>query len=43
MYQIEIDFENNDNIDAQTKCIVCLYDNDCKYAQKQENKAKNEK
>ena len=43
MYQIEIEFENNDNIDAQTKCNECLYDNECKDAQKQENKAKNEK
>ena len=43
MYQIEIDFENNNNSGLQTKCSECLYDNECKDAQKQENEAKNEK
>ena len=39
--QIKIDFNYNTGI--QTKCIDCLYDNECKDAQKQENEAKNEK
>ena len=40
MNQIKIDF--NDNLGVQTKCSECLYDNECKAAQKQQNKDKNE-
>ena len=40
MNQIEIDF--NDNSGLKTKCSECLYDNECKTAQKEQNNAKNE-
>ena len=41
MIQIELDF--NDNLGVQTKCSECLYDNECKDAEKQQNKAKNDR
>ena len=41
MEQLELSF--NDNTGLETKCVECLYDNECKDAEKEQNTAKNEK
>lgn len=39
----QLAFNFNDNTGLQTKCSECLYLNECKDAEMEQNKAKNER